>query len=258
MTSDISIYQAFPSENEIKNMQMIATVAYKSGLYKSNPDAIVMTLLSARELNIGPMLALNGGIWNINGKVEISARLMSVLIRRAGHSLTISGDAKSCTVSGKRKDTGDVAEVTFTIADADKAGLLGNPVWKKYPEDMLYARALSRLSRRLFADVIQNCYVEGEISDTKFEEKAIESLPNAEAEVVSPPLPPEPASLVNEQQAKELNSLRMLLKEEDREKLDDWIEKNYIINSMEYLPALAYDKVIRLLEKKVKNENSKS
>ncbi len=256
MTTDVSIYQAFPSESEIKNMQMIAAAAYKSGLYKSNPDAIVMTLLAARELNVGPCMALNGGIWNINGKIEISARLMSLLVRRAGHSLTIKGDERSCTVSGKRKDNGDVAEVTFTMADAEKAQLTGNPVWKKYPEDMLYARALSRLSRRLFPDCVGNAYVEGEVSDTKKEDKALESLPEAESEVIEE-VRQEPIKLIGPSQAHELMRLRTMLTDGDKELFDKWIDKTYMINSLENLPESAFEKVLHILKKKVTNEDSK-
>lgn len=166
--NELTVYNNFPTGNELQALNMIALAASKSNLYKQTPEAILMVLLSARELNIGPMMALNGGIWNIQGKTEISARLMMALIRRGGHSITIDSSSTSCTIKGKRKDNGDTAEVTFTLEDARKADLLKSQTWTKYAEDMLYARAMSRLARRLFPDVIGNCYVEGEV-DTKKE-----------------------------------------------------------------------------------------
>jgi hypothetical protein len=127
-------------------------------------------LLAARELGIPPMQALNGGIWNIQGKIEISARLMNSMIRRAGHSISIKHcDATKCVMEGKRADNGDSFTAQFTIEDAAKAGLTGRGPWKTYAEDMLYARAMSRLARRLFPDVIGTAYVEGEIRDAKCE-----------------------------------------------------------------------------------------
>jgi hypothetical protein len=146
-----------------------------------------MVLLAAHDLGIKPTIALNGGIWNIQGKIEISARLMTSMIRRAGHSLSIKeSSATTCTILGKRCDNSDEHEVTFNIEHAQKAGLAGRDTWKKYPEDMLYARALSRLARRLFPDVIGTAYVEGEIRD---EQTKPENLQPADVEVSD--LPPE-------------------------------------------------------------------
>ncbi len=161
-------------ENDLRLFQVIAQSAAKSGLYKNagGVDAIFMVLLAAHDLGIKPTIALNGGIWNIKGKIEISARLMTSMVRRAGHSLNIKeSTATSCTILGKRCDNADEHEITFTIQQAKTAGLVrcnhdGSPgMWQKYPEDMLYARALSRLARRLFPDVIGTAYVEGEIRD---------------------------------------------------------------------------------------------
>ena len=148
-----------PSMQEFQMFQVIAKNAQDSGLYAGvgQQAKIFMILLAARELGIPPMLALNGGIWNIQGKIEISARLMSSLIRRAGHKLEIKSTDKFCTIRGIRKDTGEDHEETFTWAMAEKAGLTQGNVWKKYPEDMLYNRCISRIGRRLFADVcLQN------------------------------------------------------------------------------------------------------
>lgn len=169
-----------PSPQEFQMLQVIAKNAQDSGLYGGvgQQSKIFMVLLAARELGVSPMLALNGGIWNIQGKIEISARLMNGLIRRAGHSITIvRSDDEACILKGTRKD-GDSFEVSFTKQDAEKAGLWGNNTWKKYPGDMLYNRCMSRLARRLFSDVIGNSYVEGEIRESK----EVDRLEQAECE----------------------------------------------------------------------------
>lgn len=162
-----------PNPQEFQMLQVIAKNAQDSGLYAGvgQQAKIFMVLLAARELGISPMLALNGGIWNIQGKIEISARLMNGLIRRAGHSIKIivSND-EICTLLGTRND-GDSFECSFSMADANKAGLSGGNVWKKYPADMLYNRCMSRLARRLFPDVIGTAYIEGEIREAKEVEK---------------------------------------------------------------------------------------
>jgi hypothetical protein len=172
-----------PSQQEFQMLQVIARNAQDSGLYSGvgQQSKIFMVLLAARELGVSPMLALNGGIWNIQGKIEISSRLMNGLIRRAGHSIKIiiSNDIV-CTLLGTRSD-GDSFETSFSMDDAIKAGLAGGNVWKKYPADMLYNRCMSRLARRLFPDVIGNSYVEGELREAK----EVEKLEQVECEEIS-------------------------------------------------------------------------
>jgi len=123
-------------------------------------------MLAAREYGIGPAQALNGGLHIIEGKVELSARMMSALIRRAKHSVRIlECTDKVCSLHGKRRDTGDEFTASFSIEEAQQAGLIKDKgAWKKTPKDMLFARAMTRLARQLFADVIGIGYVEGEIS----------------------------------------------------------------------------------------------
>ena len=140
---------------------------------------IMMIMLAAREYGIGPAQALNGGLHIIEGKVELSARVMSALIRRAKHEIKIieSTDQK-CTIQGTRIDTRETHTVTFTLEMAQKAGLIKEKGgWKRTPEDMLYARAMSRLARQLFSDVIGIGYIEGEISDSRASNAELEPLP---------------------------------------------------------------------------------
>ena len=156
-----------PASQEFQMFQTIANSAKKSGLYGGDEHKIFMVLLSARELGISPMLALNGGLWNIQGKIEISARLMNSMIRRAGHTMQITSTRTECTIVGMRADTKEVHTEVFTLEMAERAGIAKGNVWQKYTEDMLYARCMSRLARRLFPDVIGCAYVEGEIRESK-------------------------------------------------------------------------------------------
>ncbi len=147
-----------------------AKLALTKHYAKMGPDGIFAVLMMARTLNLNPFDALNGGLYTVNGKVEMSARMMNELIRRAGHS--ISKDPKSdhtiCILHGKRVDNGDTWTSSFSIAEAKAAGVYraGTP-WEKWPSDMTFARALSRLGRQLFADVIKGCYVEGELQEVE-------------------------------------------------------------------------------------------
>jgi len=188
MNSTPVLWSALPTSTEYEMLAEIARQAQSSTLYSNvgSSAKIMMILLTARELGIPPMLALNGGIWNIQGKVEISAKLMNGLIRRAGHSITVEvSNDKVCTLVGKRADNGDVIRETFTIEMASKAGLSARDTWKKYPEDMLYNRCMSRLARKLFPDVIGTAYVEGEIKESREGDDPISKIPESECEDIT-------------------------------------------------------------------------
>lgn len=161
-----------PTSHEMQAIQVMAQQCSQSGFYKriGGPAQLFAIALTARELGLPIMGSLNGGINIIQGKVELSARYLNLLIRRAGGQIKVKKlDKSGCWISGLRKDTGEEMEVSFTSEDAKAAGLLGNANWQKYLEDMLWARALSRLGRRLWPDVIGPIYVEGEISDVQLD-----------------------------------------------------------------------------------------
>lgn len=125
----------------------------------------------AMSLGIDPIEALNGGLYFVQGKVEMSGILMARLIRQHKHSITLDRQSNDtiCILHGKRADNGDTWKTSFSIDDAKRAGLLSSSSspWTKYPDIMCYNRALSKLARQLFPDVIGNCYIEGEIEAEK-------------------------------------------------------------------------------------------
>ena len=77
----------------------------------------------------------------------------------------MQNDNNACILKGKRKDTGDECEIKFSIEDAKRAGLADKSSFKSWQSDMLYNRAMGRLGRMLFADVIGGAYTDGEMDD---------------------------------------------------------------------------------------------
>jgi hypothetical protein len=206
--------QHLPTESEFHVFQTVARNAAASGLYAGvgNEQKILMVLLAARELNVPPLMALNGGLWNIQGKIEISARLLNSMIRKAGHSIIMKHcDSTKCVLEGKRIDNGDIFISQFTEEEAKRAGLMARSNWKNFTEDMLFARALSRLARRLFPDVIGIAYVEGEIRDAVKEKADIETI-KVEVE--------DPIEIENK-----LNEFLQEFPEEEREMMREYLKQ---------------------------------
>ena len=215
-----------PTIDEIKSYELIAKHASNSQYWDSmgGAEGKLCIMILARELGVSPMMALSGEFHNIQGKITVSARLMNTLIRQKGHILqTLECTDQICRIKGKRKDTGETMEVSFTIEEAKKAGLVKEKsAWIKTPSDMLFSRAISRLGRRLFPDCIGATYVHGEITGENLLEKEEEE----EIEVLTSPVEEE---RITQPQIKELCDL--LNKIED-DKLLDSILEFYNINSL--------------------------
>lgn len=163
-------YGKAPEPHEMQVFKVMANAAAESKMYRGVGDinAILMIMLTARELDIPPCQAINGGINVINGKIELSARLIASLIWRAGHEIdVIESTPEICILKGYRYKDGKITrgrQVQYTLEEARKAGLVKpNSGWTKNPEDMLFARAMSRLGRQLFPDVVWMGYAHEEI-----------------------------------------------------------------------------------------------
>ena len=156
-----------PTRDEMAIYESIAKYAADSRSFEKlgGLGGIICIALRAREMGISPLEAIYGGFSNVQGKLTMSAELMGSLIRRGGHKLEILQSSGSvCEIKGTRSDTGETYTAAFTIEEARLAGLVkGGSGWEKYPSDMLYARCISRLRRRLFQDIATKAYVEGEI-----------------------------------------------------------------------------------------------
>lgn len=118
---------------------------------RGKPADVFITVMHGLDLGLRPMQALNL-VYVVKGRPSLSAEGMRSLILDAGHELEVEADDKKATVRARRAGTDRWVEASFTIEQAKKAKL-GGQNWDAYTEDMLVARATSRLAKRYFPDV---------------------------------------------------------------------------------------------------------
>ena len=132
--------------------------------YRQKPENVFLAYIAGQPFGWDVTMAMRS-FHIIEGTPSLKPEIQLALVRQAGHSVTVEKSSVDLVViTGKRSDTGDIATASYSIEDAKRAGLIGKGNWKTYPEDMLFARAVSRLCRRLFQDVLLGCaYVPEEL-----------------------------------------------------------------------------------------------
>jgi hypothetical protein len=146
--------------------EKIANTQFVPESYRGRPDSVLAAILTGREMGIGPMQSLRQ-IHMIDGRPAFAADLMMAKMRAGGVVvIESSSTAERAYIKAKRKDTGEEGVGEWTIKDAEIAGLLGKKNWKTYPGDMLWARAVGRLARRLGSDLLGGLvYAKEEMED---------------------------------------------------------------------------------------------
>jgi len=111
---------------------------------QGKPANCFLVMQKAVALNLPWDVAMSG-IHIIDNKVTCGAKLLRMLIRKAGHDFdphTITDKEARGTLTLLHRPNKPI-EVVYTIAEAQTAGLTNKAVWKNYVKSMLVA-ALSR------------------------------------------------------------------------------------------------------------------
>lgn len=133
---------------------MIANTNFVPAEMKRKPDEIAACILFGAELGVAPMQSL-AKIDVVKGRPAPRAELGRALAFAAGHEVWFEEVTNTRVVChGKRRGSQHVETVTWTMDDAKKAGLAGNPNYAKYPREMLTARASAALVRRMCPEVL--------------------------------------------------------------------------------------------------------
>jgi hypothetical protein len=102
---------------------------------------------AGRELGFGPVSSIIN-IHFVSGKLAFAAGLLAACVRRSGvyDYKILHHDDQSCEIQFTRGE--QVLGISrFTIEDAKKAGLDCGTNWRRYPRNMLFARAVSNGAR---------------------------------------------------------------------------------------------------------------
>lgn len=133
--------------DKLKYAEALSRADMLPAAYRNKPGNVLLAMEVAEALSIRPALAIQM-IHIIDGRSSASSALISSLVRRAGHKLRISCSNKVAKVSITRIDDPTFTyESTWDMPRAVNAGLASKDVWKKYPEAMLKARAITECAR---------------------------------------------------------------------------------------------------------------
>ena len=156
---------------------LLAKRLHESRMFSAygSPQAVLSTVMLGRELGLPAMAALRS-VHIIEGKHSLSADLMVALVLKSGlaeYFQLVESTDKICTFTTKRKGAPKATSMTYSIAQAEQAGLLfvrpgkqpGN--WQKIPKQMLRARCKSELARLEYPDLLAGLYTPEELRDAK-------------------------------------------------------------------------------------------
>lgn len=189
---------AFEGRNTLAKLNMrelkeVAGVFIESGSFNDVKQAAqaMVKIMAGQELGFSPIVSMTN-IHFFNGKVSIGSNLMASLIKDSGkyeykiteHTNEVCSIQFYQRIKDELKSLG--VPVRYTIQDANKAGLTGKDVWKKYASDMLFAACIRQGTRRYCADVLRGITPETDngLEEETVDRSAFDDQPEAEPPVI--------------------------------------------------------------------------
>ena len=135
------------STNELMT---IAEMFAVSGMFPDGREKakVATKLVIGQTLGLNPLDSMTG-LNMIQGKVVLSASLMANAIKRSTkYDYAAKTTVDACTIEffeigPQTSDRRHIGSTTFTIEDAQRAGISNGQNWRKYPKAMLFARCIS-------------------------------------------------------------------------------------------------------------------
>lgn len=182
MSKEIALKnQPPPMGLEITNFheaeQMAVRFAQSSlipGDLRNKPADVMVILVTGHELGLSPMQSLRG-LHVVKGRPVLAAEMIVALIKRSPlcrHFRLVESTDQRATYEALREGDPEPTKLTYTIEQATKAGLTGNPNYKNHPAAMLRARASAALGRIVFPDVMLGLLEESEADEVRASDRA--------------------------------------------------------------------------------------
>ena len=161
-TALVPVPQQIMSPSQLKLITGLGQLFAQSGFFTDIRQAAQggVKILAGYELGFGAFASMTG-LYIVKGRVTLSANLMAAKIRSSGrYDFRIREHTnKVCKIEffgpaiGKPGTMESMGFASFTEEDAKLAGLITGENWKKYPKNMMYARALSNGAKWYCPDV---------------------------------------------------------------------------------------------------------
>lgn len=151
----------------------LSSAMHKSQMFGvKSPEQAMVVLMTGLELGFSPAQSFRS-IHVINNKPALSADMMVAVCKSRPYlckffRLVESTDERATYETHRVGEPAPVS-ITFTIQDAEKAGLLSNAMWQKFRPQMLRARAASGLVRVVYSDLILGLYTDEEAREIPVE-----------------------------------------------------------------------------------------
>jgi hypothetical protein len=164
----MSAIEKWTDDEQITGMTRYAKAYSGSEFFKDakSVEKAFVIISAGAEIGIAPFAAITG-IALIQGKPVIGAGILAGLVKAHPKYdyLVKQLDDQACVLTFFQEGH-EIGESSFTIDDAKRAGLAGKDVWKNYPRNMLFARAISNGVAFFTPDVTTTrVYTEGELDE---------------------------------------------------------------------------------------------
>lgn len=146
------------SQNVIQSMEDVERAARAmsaSGFFPDSKQAAqaIVKVLAGRELGFGAFASMTG-VAVIQGKPVVGANLTAAAIKQTGkYNYRVKTHTDQVCEIEFIEGGQSVGISKFTMEDAKAAGLTNKDNWKKYPRNMLFARAISNGQKWYAPDV---------------------------------------------------------------------------------------------------------
>lgn len=120
-----------------------------------------------------PLTTASNGLYVVNGRIAAQTNVIAAQLRKHPdydyEVIEITPEGATVAILRRNVASGqwdEAGRASFSEEDAKRAGLLAKDNWKNYPDDLYFARALSRAQRRYAPDVFgQPVYTPEEMGD---------------------------------------------------------------------------------------------
>ena len=176
MTTEISVHRAgglalATFADAMKFGETVANSEFAPKDFRGKPASCMLAIQAGAEIGLAPLQALQS-IAVVNGRpavfgdAALAVAKASPVCEYVTESVDGDGEQMAATCTAKRRGYPQPTVVTFTVADAKKAGLWGKTgPWTQYPKRMLQMRARGFALRDAFPDVLKGLVTAEEAQD---------------------------------------------------------------------------------------------